>query len=183
MYVVADLDDYLADPEAYLKKNPLKIADELLKYDRPRRDWKYAELEPLVKGMHGRSFENGKHLFTVANCIACHKLNGVGTAVGPDLSQLDPKKQPVDVLKDVLEPSFRINEKFQTYLFTLDNGLQKIGLIVGETPTEVKLMENPLAKCGRRSCRNRRSPSASSIPSRSCPRACSRNLSRRRFST
>ena len=110
MYVVADLDEYLADSEAYLAKNPLKIADELLKYNRPRTEWKLAELAPLVKEMdHGRSFTNGKQLFTVANCIACHKLNGVGTVVGPDLAQLDPKKQQVDVLRDVLEPSYEIN--------------------------------------------------------------------------
>ncbi len=43
MYVVADLDEYLADPEAYLAKNPLTIADELLKYNRPRTEWKFAE--------------------------------------------------------------------------------------------------------------------------------------------
>ncbi len=148
MYVVADLDEYLADSEAYLAKNPLKIADELLKYNRPRTEWKFAELAPLVKEMdHGRSFANGKQLFTVANCIACHKLNGVGTAVGPDLSQLDPKKHPVDVLRDVLEPSYEINPKFQTMIFTLDDGREVTGLITEETADTVKVMENPLVKC------------------------------------
>jgi putative heme-binding domain-containing protein len=96
---------------------------------------------------HGRSFVQGKQLFTVANCIACHKLNGVGTVVGPDLAQLDPKKQPVDVLRDILEPSFTINEKFQSYILTLDDGRQVIGLVTEETPDVVKVMENPLAKC------------------------------------
>jgi putative heme-binding domain-containing protein len=148
MYVVADLDEYLVDPEAYLAKNPLPIADELLKYNRPRTDWKLAELAPLVKETdHGRSFTNGKQLFTVANCIACHKLNGVGTVVGPDLAQPNPKKQPVDVLRDILEPSYEINEKFQSYILTLDDGRQVTGLITEETPDVVKVMENPLVKC------------------------------------
>jgi putative heme-binding domain-containing protein len=148
MYVVADLDEYLADPEAYLAKHTLTIADELLKYNRPRTEWKYADLLPAVKDMdHGRSFVQGKQLFTVANCIACHRLNGVGTVVGPDLSQLDPKKQPPDVLRDIVEPSFTINEKFQSYILTLDDGRQVTGLITEETPDEVKVMENPLAKC------------------------------------
>ncbi len=148
MYVVADLDDYLADPDAYLAKNPLKIEDELLKFNRPRTDWKFADLVGLVRDMKGgRSFVQGKQLFTVANCIACHRLNGVGTVVGPDLSQLDAKKQAVDVLRDILEPSFSINEKFQSYIFTLDDGRQVTGLIMEETPDAVKVMENPLAKC------------------------------------
>ena len=148
MYVVADLDEYLADPEAYLAKNPLPIADELLKNNRPRTEWKFADILPAVREMdHGRSFVQGKQLFTVANCIACHKLNGVGTVVGPDLAQLDPKKQQADVLRDIIEPSFTINEKFQSYILTLDDGRQVIGLITEETPDVVKVMENPLAKC------------------------------------
>ena len=40
LYVVADLDEYLADPEGYLAKNPLPIADDLLKFNRPRKEWK-----------------------------------------------------------------------------------------------------------------------------------------------
>ena len=50
LYVVADLDEYLADPEGYLAKNPLPIKDELLKFNRPRKEWKYEELAPAVSG-------------------------------------------------------------------------------------------------------------------------------------
>ena len=105
MYVVADLNEYLANPEDYLVKHPLPILDDLLKYNRPRTEWKVADLEQAVKEMdHGRSFTNGKQLFTVANCVACHKLNGVGTVVGPDLSQLDPKKGQFEVrFRDIVE--------------------------------------------------------------------------------
>ena len=41
MYVVADLDEYQADPEGYLAKNPLPVKDELLKFVRPRTEWKF----------------------------------------------------------------------------------------------------------------------------------------------
>ena len=44
LYVVEDLDEYLADPEAYLAKNPLPIEDELLKFNRPRKEWKFDDL-------------------------------------------------------------------------------------------------------------------------------------------
>jgi putative heme-binding domain-containing protein len=147
MYVVADLDEYLAAPEAYLAAHPLPVSDELLKFNRPRTEWKFEELAPTVEGLSGRSFSNGKQLFTVASCVACHKLGGTGTEVGPDLTKLDPKLQkPVEILHDILEPSFRINEKFQSYVFELKSGKQVIGLIVKETPTEVEVLVNPLAK-------------------------------------
>jgi putative heme-binding domain-containing protein len=148
MYVVNDLDGYLAGPEDYLKKHPLAIADGLLKFNRPRTEWKFDDLAPLVaEQVHGRSYANGKQLFTVASCIACHQLNGVGKQFGPDLTKIDPKHTPVDVFRDIIEPSFRIDEKYSTYIISTDEGKIVTGLIVEETPDLVKLVENPLVKC------------------------------------
>ncbi|HVS40274.1 MAG TPA: PVC-type heme-binding CxxCH protein, partial [Gemmataceae bacterium] len=148
LYVVQDLDEYRADPEAYLAKHPLPIADELLKYTGPRKEWKFAELAPLAAKLEsGRSYANGKHLFTVAACVACHKMNGVGNEFGPDLAKLDlMRKSPVEVLHDIVEPSFRINEKYQTWIFTLKSGKEMKGLILEETGDAYKVIENPLAK-------------------------------------
>src|SRR5437016_5733072 len=49
MYVVADLDAYLADPEGYLAGHPLPAQDELLKFNRPRKEWKFEEPPDTVK--------------------------------------------------------------------------------------------------------------------------------------
>ncbi len=77
LYVVEDLDEYLADPEGYLAKNSLPIEDELLKFNRPRKEWKFDDLASAVEPLEpGRSFNNGKQMFQVATCVACHKLNG-----------------------------------------------------------------------------------------------------------
>jgi putative heme-binding domain-containing protein len=110
-------------------------------------EWKYDDLAPLVEKMdHGRSFANGKQMFQVANCVACHKLNGVGQETGPDLAKYDPKWKPTDILKDVLEPSFRINEKFQTYVIETEAGKTYTGLVIEETGDIVKVLDNPLLK-------------------------------------
>jgi putative heme-binding domain-containing protein len=148
LYVVADLDDYQADPEGYLARHPLPIADELLKFNRPRKEWVFADLAPAVEQLEtGRSFANGKQMFQVANCVACHRMNGVGTEIGPDLTRLDPKQQkPVEILKDIVEPSFRINDKYQTYVFELESGKTVTGLILEETRAAYKVIENPLVK-------------------------------------
>src|SRR5205823_5247098 len=80
----------------------------------------------------GRSFANGKQMFLVANCIACHKVNGVGTEIGPDLTKLDEKLKPAEILRDIIEPSWRINEKYQTFVFELKSGKAVTGLIEHE---------------------------------------------------
>jgi putative heme-binding domain-containing protein len=146
LYVVPDLDEYLSDAEGYLTRHPLPIADTLLKSNRPRKEWKFEELASLAEPLEpGRSFGNGKQLFEVANCVACHKLNSVGHEIGPDLTKLDPKLKPVDILRDLLEPSFRINDKYYTYIFETDAGKVVTGLVLEETPDMVKVVENPLA--------------------------------------
>ncbi len=118
LYVVEDLDAYLENPESYLAAHPLEIKDALLADRRPRTEWKFDDLASAVGGLKsGRSYGNGKQMFTVANCIACHKLDSVGTQIGPDLTQLDAKMQSLDVLKELLDPSARINEKYQSYIF------------------------------------------------------------------
>ncbi|HEX3658253.1 MAG TPA: PVC-type heme-binding CxxCH protein [Pirellulales bacterium] len=147
MYVVDDLDGYLANPAAYLASHPLPIKDELLKDRRPRTEWKLEDLAAGIEGMTGgRSHGNGKQMFTVASCVACHRLDNVGNQFGPELTKLDPKLKPIDILREMLDPSIRINEKFQTWIFATDDGKTVTGLVLEETPTTVKVIENPLAK-------------------------------------
>jgi putative heme-binding domain-containing protein len=147
LYVVDNLEEYLANPDAYLAKHPLKIDDPLLKDRRPRTEWKYEDLASEVELMKpGRSFGNGKGMFKVATCIACHKMDGEGNEFGPDLAKLDPKLKAIDILKDIIEPSFRINEKYQTWVIETKAGKQHTGIILDETPKQIKLIENPLAK-------------------------------------
>jgi putative heme-binding domain-containing protein len=146
LYVVEDLDAYLADPEKYLAANPLPIRDELLKDRRPRTEWKFDDLATAIEHLQGgRSFNNGKHLFQVANCAACHKLDGVGSEFGPDLAKLDAKFHPVDILKEMLEPSAKINEKFYQTKILTEDGATVTGLIIKETDDSLTIIENPLA--------------------------------------
>jgi putative heme-binding domain-containing protein len=148
LYVVGDLDAYLADPEKYVALTHLVPRDALLKDRRPRTEWTFADLAGPIAEMSagGRSFGNGKQLFTVANCVACHRLQGVGNSFGPDLTKLDPKWKPADILNEILNPSARINEKYQTNVFELGSGKIVTGLVLEETPETIKIVENPLAK-------------------------------------
>ena len=146
LYVVDDLEQYLASPESYLAGHPLPIADELLKSTRPRKEWTFEDLASSIAQLGtDRSFSNGKQLFQVATCASCHKISAVGNEFGPDLTKLDPKQSPADLLKNILEPSSKINEKYYSYLFETESGQVVTGLIVAETPELVKIVENPLA--------------------------------------
>ncbi|MBI3467702.1 MAG: c-type cytochrome, partial [Planctomycetes bacterium] len=147
LYVVEDMDAYLENAESYLASHPLEIRDGLLKDRRPRTEWKLDDLAVAVADMkQGRSYATGKQMFQVATCVACHKLDGVGNQFGPDLATLDPKLTTLDILKEMLEPSAKINEKFQSQVFELTSGLVVTGIVLEETPESIRVIENPLAK-------------------------------------
>ncbi|MCO6457097.1 MAG: HEAT repeat domain-containing protein [Pirellulaceae bacterium] len=148
LYVVASLEQYQANPEAYLAANPLPLKDEMLQFSARNTEWKYEDLSGVVAQLpHGRAFEVGKSLFRVANCVACHKLNGEGNEVGPDLTKIEPKKHTVEhLLRSMLEPSQEIAEKYQSNVFVLDTGKVVTGMVIEEDAEQVKLLVDPLAK-------------------------------------
>lgn len=149
LYVVGDVDAYEANPEEYIATAKLEIKDDLLKFNRPRKDWKFEELAELIPelGQEPRSFGNGKQMFSVANCVACHRMNNEGIQIGQDLTQLDREKMPpLEILRHVLEPSLRIDDKFATNVVELASGKVLTGIVVEETESEIKLVENPLLK-------------------------------------
>ena len=146
LYVVENLDEYLAAPEKYVAEHKLEPRDQLLKFNRPRTEWTVADLSESVDHVAQRSFASGKRMFEVASCVSCHKLNGSGREFGPDLAKLDAKLLPPDILRAVIEPSHKIDEKYAMYTFELDSGQTLTGMIVKETPDTLEVIENPLAK-------------------------------------
>ncbi|MDZ4402930.1 PVC-type heme-binding CxxCH protein [Prosthecobacter sp.] len=81
--------------------------------------------------------ERGKTVFASV-CISCHKLDGVGLELGPDLRsvvQHDAEK----LLNSILDPSAIIEPGFMAYHCTLKNGEQLYGAIATETSASLTL--------------------------------------------
>ncbi len=158
LYVVPNLDEYQANPEAYLAAHPLERKDELLKSVGRNTEWKYDDLIADLKEIPaGRSFDVGKNLFKIANCVGCHKMNGEGREFGPDLTKIDDKKHnPAYLLRSLIEPSHEINEKFQSTTFLLDSDAVVTGMVVEENDQAVKVLADPLAKVTQWFFKNRR---------------------------
>jgi putative membrane-bound dehydrogenase-like protein len=79
----------------------------------------------------------GKVVFSQV-CISCHKLDGVGLELGPDLrsvAQHDAEK----LLNSILDPSAIIEPGFMAYHCTLKSGEQLYGVIATETSASLTL--------------------------------------------
>ncbi|MFN7813564.1 MAG: PVC-type heme-binding CxxCH protein [Planctomycetia bacterium] len=149
MYVVPDLAAYEANPQGYLAATPLPIRDEMLAGVGRNTDWQYDDLIATLKPLPaGRSFEVGRRVFAAANCVGCHKFGGEGNDLGPDLTRLAPARQsPEILLRSLCEPSHEIADKYRSHTFVLDSGKVVTGMIMAETPAEIRVMVDPLARC------------------------------------
>ena len=79
----------------------------------------------------------GKTVFASV-CISCHKLDGVGLELGPELrsvAQHDAEK----LLNSILDPSAIIEPGFMAYHCTLKSGEQLYGVIATETSASLTL--------------------------------------------
>lgn len=151
LMVVKDPAAYRADPDKYMAANNLEIKDELLKLVlRTKTEWQFADFETTFDGtdsefVSSRDFNSGKQMFQLSSCISCHKINGEGYEIGPDLTKdLDPKWTAKDILQQIIEPSKKIDEKYQSRIIALETGETVSGIVTFEDDNVIKLVENPL---------------------------------------
>ncbi len=84
-----------------------------------------------------RDTEHGKAVFE-KHCAKCHKLEGQGFEVGPDLATVVNRTDET-LVSDVLEPSSEITVGFQNYTVLAEDGRVFTGVLAGETATSVIL--------------------------------------------
>jgi putative membrane-bound dehydrogenase-like protein len=79
----------------------------------------------------------GRRTF-VARCAGCHRLEGVGSDLAPDLAVAKVKGKE-KLLSDILEPSASVESGYETCVIQTFEGENLIGIKVDENPTTVTL--------------------------------------------
>lgn len=93
---------------------------------------------------HAGDAVRGRTLFTNTagvQCKNCHRAQGVGTELGPDLTAISKKLNRGQLLESILEPSRKVDPKFVTYLVETNEGLVHTGLLVEKTDEHVLLKD------------------------------------------
>lgn len=96
------------------------------------KNWTMEDLSgDLGVGLEGnRDFANGRQMFGAGTCYVCHRFNGEGGAVGPDLSSAGGKFSPYDLLETIVDPGAEISDQYGSSIFTLNDGTQVTGRIM-----------------------------------------------------
>jgi putative heme-binding domain-containing protein len=93
--------------------------------------WTLDELSAATKtGMKGRSYDNGRKMFSAAACYTCHRFGNAGGMTGPDLTGAGGRYSPHDLLDQIINPSNVINEQFAPIVVTKNDGSIMTGVVV-----------------------------------------------------
>jgi putative heme-binding domain-containing protein len=138
MVVVPDLDAW--------QRNPTKPADPIGSNREFVKSWSLDDFKDnLETGLRGRSAKIGQRLFAEATCAQCHKIKGQGGAVGPELTDVLKrwKGDRLAILREILEPSHRIDPKYAVQVIVTDKGRVITGIVQAEDATSVFVLVNP----------------------------------------
>jgi putative membrane-bound dehydrogenase-like protein len=122
----------LAEPDERRRAEAAKLLAGAIRSDRDRVLHDYREAASLP-GDRTR----GKALFA-KTCAVCHRLQEVGTAVGPDLAALT-NKSPQYLLTEILVPNQNVDPRYIEYLAATKAGRTFTGILESETATSITL--------------------------------------------
>ncbi len=91
----------------------------------------------------GGNAVRGRDVFfgnAAASCRRCHKINGEGSDVGPDLSEIGKTKTREYLLESIVDPNAKIAEGFETAVFAMADGRVLSGVIRGEDEKSFRLV-------------------------------------------
>ncbi|KAA5543179.1 c-type cytochrome [Roseiconus nitratireducens] len=111
--------------------------------------WKLDDFaDALPTDPQGRSPRIGEKIFNEASCVGCHKIKGVGGAVGPELTEVYKKWKGDDtaILREILQPSHTIDPKYAMQLILTVEGNTLSGIVIAEDDDKVTLVTNPDSK-------------------------------------
>jgi putative heme-binding domain-containing protein len=85
----------------------------------------------------------GRELFRTerTQCIQCHKHEGHGREVGPDLTGIGSQRSREHLLESLLDPSRQVEPQYQLYLLQTADGRTLTGLLLRKDATEVVLRD------------------------------------------
>jgi quinoprotein glucose dehydrogenase len=124
--------------EAAAKRSAVSVRQKLTNYEssRPKDD----PLAYYHVALRGGNAAQGKKIFfgrADVQCVRCHKINGQGGDVGPDLSHVGGQKDRPYLLESIVEPNKKIAQGFESVLVLLKNGESYAGVLKSENDIEL----------------------------------------------
>lgn len=140
--------EFAADIIRILRNSPYQdLRNRALVAFPPPRKMDPAKL-PAITGLAARrgDLARGKQLLNASlkgdlQCLRCHKVQGTGGQIGPDLSEIGKKASRENLLESILQPNKAIADQFVTWAIETKNGQLVTGLLIEETKDHILLRD------------------------------------------
>ena len=133
-------------PLDQLSKTPPAAAINAVPAKGPGRAWTVKDsVAELEQRKTGRSFKRGKELYHASACASCHRMNGEGGGIGPDLTGSGNRYTLGDLMENIIEPSKVISDQYGSETIVKKDGSSILGRVGAVDDTSISLMTNPFA--------------------------------------
>ena len=101
----------------------------------PGRAWTVAQAmrvaaTPVPETLVDGRLERGENLFHATSCSVCHRFDGEGGAIGPDLTTVANRFTAADLLEAIIEPSEVISDQYGAHIVVDTDGNIVEGIVV-----------------------------------------------------
>lgn len=111
----------------------------------PGRAYTVDDVLKFAEGrLTGRDYASGKNLFAATACLTCHRFNGEGGGLGPDITGSGNRYTLRDLLENIVDPSKVISDQYESTQLDLKDGGLMVGRILKEENGKITLAINPL---------------------------------------
>ncbi len=112
------------------------------------RQWRIGDFAGARFSTDEAAAARGMQAFVKARCNQCHVICGHGVNLGPDLVESVKRLKGEQLLRQIVDPSSEIHEKYRNYQFQLNDGRVVAGIVVKEAPAEYHVVSNLLLPSG-----------------------------------
>ena len=120
-----------------------KVGEQAAKYLKANAE-KSVIADRYLWAMRGGDAVKGEKVFrekTAVSCVRCHRIDGTGGKVGPDLSGVGKLYDRRGVLESVVDPNLKIADGFGQIIVATEDGLVHTGVVKEENDTQLALMD------------------------------------------
>lgn len=94
----------------------------------PGQQW---TVDQAIAASQGEAnFTRGRSLYFSGKCASCHRLNGLGGSIGPDLTSVPNKFDDHYLVEAIIHPSKNISDQYGSSQVLTDDGQILVGLVI-----------------------------------------------------
>jgi putative heme-binding domain-containing protein len=111
----------------------------------PGREWTLPEIMELIDNrFSGRNFEHGRAMYAATGCVQCHRMDGSGGTMGPDLTALGRRFTLRDVTEAILKPNLAISDQYMMTVIETRQGQTLAGRIISRDNESIRIATDML---------------------------------------